>query len=74
MKVTLRPGVNFINVLRTNFLYERRFLLLRLAWRQKFVQKMHAFNVDEIDGSQIHLQVSCMLFIPSEKENKDTHK
>ncbi len=46
-----RHGVeNFINVLRSNFSYERRFLKLRLAWRQKFVRKTRAFNVDEIDG------------------------
>ncbi len=42
------PGVNFINILRTNFSYEHRFLLLHVckkSWRndcsnEKFVRKM----------------------------------
>jgi hypothetical protein len=44
---------NFINVLRINFSYERRFgsfFQLRFVFVKKFVQKTRAFNVDEIDG------------------------
>ncbi len=55
--ILLLPVVNFINVKRTNFLYERTFwqLLLRTvhvtrkAAEMTFVQKTRAFYVDEID-------------------------
>ncbi len=50
------PGVNFINNKRTNFSYERRFgsfqyvhVTRKKAAETKFVQKICAFNVDEID-------------------------
>jgi hypothetical protein len=39
--------------LRTNFSYEQHFgsfFYLRFGFGKKFVQKMCAFNVDEIDG------------------------
>ncbi len=45
-------GVNFINILRTSFLYKRRFgsfFQLHFGFVKNFVQKIHAFNVDEID-------------------------
>jgi len=50
-------GVNFINVLRARF--SSKFLVLKSLeaktklynfWRQNFVQKMPAENVNEIDG------------------------
>jgi len=46
-------GVNFINVLCTNFSYERcfcSFFKLRFSFGEKFVQKTWAKNVDEIDS------------------------
>jgi hypothetical protein len=43
-------GVNFINILRTNFSYERRFGSLESGFERTFVQKMRAKNVDEIDS------------------------
>ncbi len=48
-----RPWLNFINFLRTNFLYEccfGSFFLLRFVFGEKFVQKICTFNVDEIDN------------------------
>ncbi len=52
-------GVNFINILRTNFSYERRFgsffstyvrtYVQKKAAEKTFVQKTRAKNVDEID-------------------------
>jgi len=48
MKLT--PGVNFINVLHTNFSYQRRFGSLKSGFELTFVQKMRTKNVDEIDG------------------------
>ncbi len=42
-------GVNFINVLRTNFLYKHRFGSLESSFERTFVQKMRAKNVDEIN-------------------------
>jgi hypothetical protein len=48
-----QPGVNFINVLRTNFSYKRRFGNVRVTRKKlpkpTFVRKIRAFNVDEID-------------------------
>jgi len=46
----VRPtqGVNFINIIRTNFSYELRFSSYVLSF-EKFVQKTRAYNVDEID-------------------------
>jgi len=45
------PSVNFINVLRKNFSYERHFGSLESCFEQTFVRKMPAKkNVDEIDG------------------------
>jgi hypothetical protein len=52
-------GVNFINVLRTNFLYEHcfgSFFLLRFDFEEKFVRKIRTFNVDEIDEGVSHIQ------------------
>ncbi len=52
-----RHGVNFINILSTNFLYERRFgsffssyMYVEKAAKAMFVQKTGASKVDEIDG------------------------
>jgi len=47
-----RPGVNFINILRTNFSYDHRFgsfFQLHFGFVKKFVQKTRAYNIDEID-------------------------
>jgi len=47
------PAVNFINVKRTNFSYERRFgsfYYVHVTAKTTFVQKIFAFNVDDIDG------------------------
>jgi len=46
----LSPGVYFINILGTIFLYERRFSRLESGFEQTFVQKMRAKNPDEIDS------------------------
>ncbi len=53
------PGVNFINILRTNFSYKRRFgsfyyvhVTRKKAAEMTFVQKTRSFNVDEIDISE----------------------
>jgi len=53
----ITQGVNFINVLHTNFLYERRFgsffssyMYAVKAAKTTFVPKTCAYNVDEIDG------------------------
>jgi len=46
----LMPGVNFINVIFTNFSYERRFFYVHVTRENKtFVQKICTYNVDEID-------------------------
>jgi len=55
----LATGVKFINIKRTNFLYKRRFgssfyniyVTRKKAAEMKFVQKICAFNFDEIDCS-----------------------
>jgi hypothetical protein len=58
----LRLGVNFINVKRTNFSYERRFgsfyfyyvyVTRKKAAETMFVRKICAFNVDEIDDRNL---------------------
>jgi hypothetical protein len=49
MLVKLTPLVNFIDVLRTNFLYERCFESLESGFERTFVQKMHAKKEGEID-------------------------
>jgi hypothetical protein len=48
-------GINFTNVKRTNFLYERCFgsfeqTFVQNGFEQTFVRKMRAKKVDEIDG------------------------
>ncbi len=64
LEIHFSPAVNFINVKSTNFLYECCFLKLHLAWRQKFVRKMHAKNVDEIDTrSQFHQHFVLGFFV-----------
>jgi hypothetical protein len=50
MFIASAPGVNFINVLRTNLSYKRRFSSLESGFERTFVRKMRAKNVDEIDG------------------------
>jgi len=59
-----RVGVNFINILRTNFSYKRRFgsfynlhVTRKKAAEMTFVQKICVFNVDEID-TRVQLQNS----------------
>jgi hypothetical protein len=47
-------GVNFINIIGTNFSYERRFSSYFLALSKKFVRKTRTYNVDEIDGRAFH--------------------
>ncbi len=42
-----QPGVNFINILRTNFLYKRLFSM----YMSSVIQKICNFNVNEIDYS-----------------------
>jgi len=46
-------GVNFININRTNFSYERHFgnghVTRKKLLKPMFVRKIRAFNVDEID-------------------------
>jgi len=44
-----RTGVNFINDSRTDFSYERCFLWSHVHRKTMFVQKIHTYNVDEID-------------------------
>ncbi len=53
--------VNFINVLHARFWYESAFFAKTylekstfVFMRQYFVQKLHAFNVDEIDTWSLH--------------------
>jgi len=48
----LTSGVNFINVFRECILYEFLAPSYFSAWRQIFVQKKPAKNVDEIDCTQ----------------------
>jgi hypothetical protein len=49
MKLSL--GVNFINVISTNFVYECCFgSFLEKAAETMFVRKIRTYNVDEIDG------------------------
>ncbi len=53
----LTPGVNFINVIYTNFAYEccldsffSSYVYVEKAAETMFVQKICSYNVDEIDG------------------------
>ncbi len=39
LKITTRQGVNFINIIRTNFLYERRFSSYFLAFSKNLYEK-----------------------------------
>jgi len=54
--ITMRSGVNFINVKRTNFSYKRCFssfyyvhVTRKKTAKMTFVRKIRAFNIDEID-------------------------
>jgi len=64
----IHPIVNFINVKRTNFLYERMFwqLLLHIcrAAKMTFVRKTRAFYVDEIDTYSQFRQHLITSFLP----------
>ncbi len=51
-------GVNFINVFRARFSYKFLVPSYVSAWRQKFVRKTRAKNVDEIDGRPVLYQRS----------------
>jgi len=67
------PGVNFINVLHANFLYERRFGSLESGFEQTFVRKMCAKNVDEIDScSQFHQHLLLCPYSFAEKLQSQT--
>jgi hypothetical protein len=46
--------VNFINTLRTNFLYEHCFGSLESGFEQTYEQKIHAKNIDEIDDRYVN--------------------
>ncbi len=57
-RVWRSSGVDFINILCTNFSYGRRFssfslvtCLVTFCFGKKFVRKTRAYNIDEIDGS-----------------------
>ncbi len=45
-------GVNFINILRTNFSYVRK-----KAAEKTFVRKIRAYNVDQIDTKSLLLRL-----------------
>ena len=49
MKLT--TGVNFINIICTNFSYERHFSTYMWLEETTFVGKIRTYNVDEIDYS-----------------------
>jgi hypothetical protein len=56
MLMKLTPAANFINILRTNFLYIYdisaafpNYMYVEKAAEMTFVRKMCAYNVDEID-------------------------
>ncbi len=51
-------GVNFINVLRANFLYERCLGSLHVTRENAVHTKTRAYNVDEIDTSK-HIQATA---------------
>jgi len=53
-----KPGVNFINVIHTIFLYEccfgsfiSSYVYVKKAVEMLFIRKICTYNVDEIDGS-----------------------
>jgi len=57
------PGLNFINILRTNFLYERHFgsfyyihVTRKKLPKWRSFEKISAFNVDEIDTWKLDAQ------------------
>ncbi len=54
----VQSGVNFINVLRSNFLYKHQFDSLESGFEQTFVQKMCAKNVNENVGRDFKLTPS----------------
>jgi hypothetical protein len=73
MLMKLTVGVNFINVLCTNFSYKRRFGSLEFGFEQTFVQKMCAKNVDEIDGRNHHtLNSSSKMLMKNRWNNYST--
>ncbi len=56
MLVKSTPAANFINIISTNCLYERRFgsffssyVYVEKAAKTAFVQKIRTYNADEID-------------------------
>ncbi len=63
----IAPGVNFINVKHTNFLYERRFLQLRLAWRQKFCARKTLMRLTPAASENI------VRFKSRQKRSKNNH-
>jgi len=66
MKLT--AGINFINILCTNFSYERHFSSFFSSYMyvtcSMFVRKTRAYKVDEIDGRyQFHQHVLSRFFL-----------
>jgi len=61
---TNQSGVNFINILRTNFLYERRFGSLHVTRENDICIKMRVYNIYEIDSRcQFHQHFTLDFFI-----------
>ncbi len=66
-------GVNFINILRTNFLYEYRFgsffssyMYIMCTWKKLLKRRSYekcAYKVDEIDGRKTKCIFSLQVFI-----------
>jgi len=59
--IIIQTAVNFINVKRAHFSYEFLAPSYVTAWRQKFVQKTCAKNVDEIDTWKFRIADSYLL-------------
>jgi len=57
------PGVNLLNILRTNFSYERCFSSYVLALLKNLYEKTRVYNVDEIDyRCQFHQHFTRVFF------------
>jgi hypothetical protein len=64
MLVKSTPAANFINIIRTIFLYERRFgsffSSVEKAAKTAFVQKIRTYNADEIDPWSSLPTIGCL--------------